>query len=434
MNIIRTLSKITDIQFLCGLLFFVLFFPQFQSKVGLVFEWIVTIGSFVFSFCFLLKKQKIKIRVGAVLGALILFCLILISIIRSADILIGGDLFELFKPVYFLTFFTLGYNIEWNDSKLKHFINYLFTIFLIISCYGLIESLTSVGNSVSMFLYKDARDVLAGKAIFSFISPYTFGSLLVFPVFYFYFMYFGIKGFKYKYIIAFIISLVCLFLTQSRTSFLSFILTFILSFIFALFSGWLPFRKSVIRFSLFLILIIGILFPIIIAFAEDKLSYLFIGLELLFKQLENFEFDAFIYSSPSISLRYEQLLYAIENQDNIPIIGVAIGKAVLMPESFFAMYLFRVGILGIIVHLSFIIYTLRKSYSIAKYYSKKDIQLSIFFYSIFIYFISFFFSYFSSSVNDQTRTGFIFYILIAIVCYFNNNLYKIETTSLQKIQ
>ncbi len=156
-------------------------------------------------------------------------------------------------------------------------------------------------------------------------------------------------------------------------------------------------------------------------------SYIYKGLEVVWVTLSERGIGEALYSTPSISLRLEQFQFALDAQDSIPLIGVAVGKAVLMPESLYALYLYRAGILGIIIHLALLIYLFFSSKKCAKYFSEKnDIHMYSWFMAIHFYALSLPLSYFSSAVNDQTRTGFIFYFLIASTIYTKRKIYNNE--------
>jgi hypothetical protein len=171
-----------------------------------------------------------------------------------------------------------------------------------------------------------------------------------------------------------------------------------------------------------------VLLPFIITFIHDRLGYLYNGLDVFFRSLKGFtvsDIERVIMWNRTLAIRYEQLLFAVEHQDKIPLIGIGIGKAVLMPESFYAMYYYRTGLIGISIHIGLLLYSIYWSLFFAKKYAwiKTGESKMLFnvFMAIAIYFISFFLNYFSSAINDQTRTGFIFYTLIAILVYYKNH-------------
>jgi hypothetical protein len=414
--------SITNIQYLIFTTFIALFFPQFLSSTGLLLEWILTGLLLLLSICFFVSyRNKIKISTGSLIISTLFLFLLFISVARSFDIFIFNDLFELIKPVYFFSFFLVGYNINWTIKKVEYFFNCLMSFLCFASVFGIFESLTDIGNTIAHTVYKDLRGGVQYKAVFSFISPYTFASVLILPLFYYLFKLIQLKKGKIKNSIFLSLFFVCFVLTQSRTTFICLIFVFIFLFVNMFVSNWIPFRKIFIRLFIFIIAFVALSIPFLIPFAEKNLSYLYIGLDVVIRNISDFDFQTFIYSSPSISNRYEQLMFAIEKQGVFPFLGCGIGKALFMPESFYAMYYYRVGLLGVLIHFAFLVYAIYCAYYIGKKYTliNKDSNMNfiLILCSIAVYFASFFITYFSSAVNDQTRSGFIFYVLIGMLCH-----------------
>jgi hypothetical protein len=426
-------KDIKDVDFLILVTLVTLFFPLFQPYAGLLLEQVLTLLLTGIGFFFLLANRKRKIKRIALTISLIYMSLLIISVLRSLDILIINDLFELGKPLYFLMFFSIGYNIRWNNLKVIKYFSSLMMFLFIAALIGIGEAVNPLINAITSILYKDQRPVLTNKAVFSFISPYTFATVSLFPIFFYF-----VKIMKQKNLFflcdlsKFLIFTLCLILTQSRTIFISFIITFIMFFILVFYNKWFPNRQKIITVIVIVVSIIVISIPFIVSFAENNLHYLYGGLNAIFSQLNNITVERFIYSSNSISNRFEQIVFAIEHQDKIPLIGVGIGKAILMPESFYAMYYFRTGLIGICIHFGLILYSIYWALYFSRIYAtrglknKSNFLLTSIFFSIAIYFMSFFFDYLSSAVNDQTRSGFVFYVLVAILCFYKKHYKKMR--------
>jgi hypothetical protein len=417
-----------DVKLFIVFTFVTLFFPQFQVYVGLLFEQLLSFGLCFFSFILLLMNKGNRIRIKAVFITLIYLLILFISVLRSLDILIINDLFELAKPIYFFSFFCLAYSIKWNNQKLLKYFSWLMFFLFIGALIGIGESVNSTINALTMTIYKDSRGVLSYKAVFSFITPYTFATVLLLPIM-FYFI--KILWPKDKYfllnLVQLLLFLACFILTQSRTLLIGFVFMLLVFFVLVLCNKWYPYRRKLLAYFLMLFFLIRISIPFIVSFAESNLRYLYGGLNVLFKNMEGLDIERIVYSNPSTRNRYEQILFAVEHQDIIPLVGVGIGKAVLMPETFYAMYYYRVGLIGICIHFGIILYSIYWALYFAKRYSALNLKivdnyiLAAIFLSIAVYFISFFLNYLSSAVNDQTRSGCIFYTLIAIVCYYKNH-------------
>ncbi|WP_342591105.1 O-antigen ligase family protein [Pectobacterium parvum] len=222
----------------------------------------------------------------------------------------------------------------------------------------------------------------------------------------------------------FLLFLLCLLLTQSRTVFIALVLTMVLFTIYMILTNNFSAKNKYITMVIVFLIFLAICLPILIIYAKNNLEYLYNGLNLVYERLLNFHFNDFIYSSPSITSRYEQLMFVMNSIDQIPLIGVGIGKAVLMPESFYALYLYRVGVIGILMHVVMLILAFKKCSELAVKY-KYDVSLNCFFMSFQFYLISLPFSYASSALNDQVRSGFIFYVLLGMVFKCSDNFKKV---------
>lgn len=292
--------------------------------------------------------------------------------------------------------------------------------------FGLFEAWTDTGLKLSTLLYKENRSVLTNKAVASFIITYVFASFLILPFFYFF-----IKAivhprmFNKNYILSFLV-LSCLISTQSKTVLISFMFTIIAFFILYLSYRFTPNKK---RLRLLLILFVTLLLVgigFLLTLFEDNLSYIYKGISIVLNAFIDGGIQKALYSTPSVSLRYEQFMFAFDAQNTIPVIGVAIGKGVLMPESLYAMYLYRYGILGGLLHFVLVYILFKYSYKNAKFFSDmKEGVLFPFFLALHFYALSLPLSYFSSAVNDQTRTGFMFYSLLALTLIVNEKKQKL---------
>jgi hypothetical protein len=414
------------ISFYICFLALVLFFPGLISFFGLAVEQGLTILIFGVSIlCLLLFKTKLSFRVFYVS-----FCFyayfqisVIISLLRSTDIFISSDLVEIFKPLYLYVFFILPYCILREVDDLYRVSYSLMFFCIILSLFGIFESWTSIGYNISTFLYKPARAVLKDKAVASFIITYTFASFMILPFFYFITKFLSEKKvFNINIMISFIM-VFCIFSTQSKTVFIGLFFTLALFFLCYLIYGFTINKKRVLVFIFCFIISLLLGIGVLMELFEDKLGYIYSGLEIVLSSFLSGGVATAIYSTPSVFLRFEQLEFALNQQDTIPLIGVAIGKSVLMPESIYALYIYRFGLIGLILHFIMLWVLIKKSYHCASFFAEfKDKHLYSFFMAIHFYALSLPLSYFSSAVNDQTRTGFVFYFLIASTLFISTKI------------
>ena len=404
---------------ICSLL--VLYTPQFANYVDLLLEQALTFGVTVILFFYLVYSKK-TIPVCALFCALSFLNIFCIDLVRSYEIVITNDFFELIKPFSFLLYFALGYTVHFSSQETSKYAKWLMGNFLLISLLSILEAIVPSVNNLFAIIYKSPRAALKMKAVFSFISPYCLAAILVLPFLYFFFCFFAFK--KAKYLAASLILLLALLLTQSKTVFLGVILTFGIFFFIVIFTKWIIGRRQMLLTFFVLVATVLLSFPLLLVIAKEKLSYLYAGLEIFFKAFSNLDIIEVLNAQPTTRLRFEQLQFAIAHQNFIPLIGVAIGKGVLMPESFYALYLYRTGLIGIAIHVFMVFFAGKRAFLLSKFYAlQSQKKLSCFYLALFMFFISLIFSYFSSAVTDQTRIAFFFY-------FFIGHLYSV---SLEKI-
>lgn len=408
----------------------VLYAPQFSQYFGLLFEQFLTLGITIMIFFFILQKKN-SIPACAVLCSFTFLAIFCIDLLRSVDFVVTNDFFELIKPFSFLLYFSLGYNAHFTSTEIKKYSSWFMLNFLVISLLSVGEASVVCINDIFTILYKSPRLALKMKAVFSFISPYCLATILVLPFVYFLLMFFASR--KLKYIFAVLLCGSALLLTQSKTVFLGVILTFFIMICIVLKSRWIIGRKRILFTSITFFIVIVMSLPLLLMFAKEKLAYLYEGLEIFFKAFSNFDMLEVLNAQPNTRLRFEQFLFALEHQDFFPLIGVAIGKAVLMPESFYALYLYRTGLIGIFIHTFMVLFAVRRAALLSKHYAiLNNIQLSSFYFSLVIFFISLVFSYFSSAVTDQTRIAFFFYFLIGHLYSIPLNQFIVTKKSMYK--
>lgn len=403
-----------------------LFFPGMVSSFGLLLEQCLTMGLFLVGVvCIILYKPLLPKGVLYISFLLYAYFQIIITIdlLRSTDIIITSDFFEIAKPLYLYVFFIMPFCFMRTLHDVELVTKYLMIFCIILALFGIMEAWTKIGYDISTLLYKPIRDVLKNKAVASFIITYTFASFLVIPFFYYLTRFFSKKRFFNKDLIFLFLVLVCIFSTQSKTVFISILITLFLYLFLCLLYSFSLNKKKIILTILVLIVSLSVSLGVLASVFSEHFSYIYNGLDVVLTTLIDKGFINALNSTPSISLRVEQFEFALDAQDSIPLIGVAIGKGVLMPESFYALYLYRTGIIGIILHLSIVLYLFVSSYKCARFFANKNnIHMYSWFMALHFYALSLPFSYFSSAVNDQTRTGFVFYFLIASTIFIRRRI------------
>jgi hypothetical protein len=392
-------------------------FPLFNQSLGLLVEQLFTMTLFGVSLFVIAQSQMTVSRsnLSVFIIVFVFLVLTLLSLLISGNDVITRDVIELAKPVYLGSFFLLSYLCKWRYNDFQRYIKFVLITFIFIGIWGILEANTSLVNSISGIIYKETRSSLQFKAIGAFIAPYVFGSLMLMPAWYF-LLAVLFQPRKVLNFLGFTICFLALVFTQSRTIILSFAATIIYFLIFAIVTKWLPKRRVVLLITYILI---ATFITTLVAFYDEiklALGYMVRGLEVVVISLQNGGFDALIERQKSVGLRFAQLMFAVENQMLVPLIGVGIGKALFMPESFYALYLYRYGLTGIIIHVALVVFVWYRSIKLAKVLRSDSAKPEFaFLIATSIYMVSLPISYLSSSINDFTRTGFFFYVLAGLV-------------------
>ncbi len=196
-----------------------LFFPGMINSFGLLFEQGLTMGLLVVSLFFVLS-YKASINRNTLYLSFLLYSyfqiVIIISLIRSIDIIIVSDVFEIVKPFYLYLFFLLPFCFIKSINDLSIIVKYLMCFCLVLSVFGIIEAWTNVGYNLSTLLYKPDRGVLRNKAVASFIITYTFASFLVLPFYYFLTKFISTRGLLNKNLFFFISNFVVYLLNSKQ--------------------------------------------------------------------------------------------------------------------------------------------------------------------------------------------------------------------------
>lgn len=394
---------------LCG----TIFFPLLPDYAGLALEYLLMVANILILAAL---SYVLSVKVGArSFGVFLVFVvLLLLSLVRSTDILVLEDFFELSKPLLFFLVFCVYLSVFRRYEIASDYTRFIYGVMIAICIFGVLESLLGGFNSFSSVVYKGGRQPVQYKAVIGFISPYTYASLVMLPI--------GISLFyclmgyrKLISIVLFLLSLSALVLSQSRTVLLGFLFNCVVLLPLMLGVSWLPNKRyfKALCVGVLAVLVVGL--PFFWSYAEDNLRYIYSGISVVIENFDLSDYEKLIYSTPSISNRYEQFVNVWEYQDIVPLFGVAIGKAQFWPESFYALYLLRVGVIGVVIHFGVITAAAVASWRLARFYASADVRMTGFFLGCFYYMCSLPISYFSSAVNDQVRSGMLFYILLALI-------------------
>lgn len=339
--------------------------------------------------------------------------LIALAILRDSSRAVVSDLFEFYKPLYALVIVSATLLIRWDDRAVGRLVNAYLIIFALIGLYCLFEVAGGqTANQVSNLLYRSDKAVLVGKATGTLGITYLhasfmlFGALLAAALL----LHLG----KIRYLVIAALSLLAILFSQSRAAIIA--LATLVACVFLTYWAYRNFRHKGAFYLLFGAVVVTTYLALdrILPLFEN-LPYLYGGIELLLER--GVEPDG----QGSFSKRYQQILFAVESHDTIPLIGVGIGKGYArLLESYYALYLFRYGGVGIALSLAifFAFYFLSlKAFNRAIGAGQR--RNACFFIALHLWMYALPVLSLSGTIHDQGKFMVFFYGSLAVVTSYN---------------
>lgn len=343
------------------------------------------------------------------LVALTFLLLICLAALRDAHRLVLSDLFELHRPVFAALIFITTLLIRWDDQSVTRVARAYIVIVSLVAAYSIFEALGGhVAQQVSTLLYKSDKAVLVGKATGPFGGTYVLAAFMLFGLVYSSALFLYLRQYRYLFFAS--LALLALFLSQSRAGAIALVVLGLSVMLFYWAYG--NFRYKV-RFYLgaaaALLLLLVILDSVLPLF--QNLPYLYNGIERLLAR--GIDPDG----AGSFNERYRQLVFAIQSQDDVPLIGVGIGKGYArLLESYYALYFYRYGAVGIVLSLiifATFFYLGVRCYNIAIRNGQR--QNAAFFVALHLWMYAFPILSLSSAFHDQGKFAVFFYGGLAIM-------------------
>lgn len=417
------------------LLLFTFLFPTFPAltrtggagRLGeMMLVFIILAILLLYTFIYNSKIRLVPLLTGLFVTSIFIL-LISVSIINESQFITVRDLYEYHKPILIFMIFCFFLSFDWKDENLeKYFLKPLYIIFVFFICYSILEVFFGrFGTFISTIFYKQNRPVLYNKATGSFGVTYFFATFMLLSSLLFFFRYILTRHFKD--FIFFLGSVLALVTTQSRTLFIALALAFVYIFLtYWMYRGF-PFKKRLYLGTLLFIVVLFVIWDALMLWASQAFPYLYSGLDYL---IRSGGVDA--EGVGSANVRYQQLLWAWDNQSSFPLFGAGIGKGTgPQLESFYALYLYRYGFLGIFVALIIMIYNYFlaiKCYRLAR--NRKHISAAAFFLAFSVFCVVLPISSLSSVITDQVRFAILYYGTTALMITYRYNCAKQGTSNL----
>lgn len=371
----------------------------------------------ILTLLFLYQKHVFKIKLSSNAAVVLIYFILSIFIDIVQDLLKGvtvaSDFIELIRPLSFFLFYSF---YRYSSVGIKNIeektLRTILTLFTILSVWSIIEIVFSKYLlEISYWLYRrESLPILVNKAIGSFAQTYQFGYVLLLPLVMSFIFWLKLGG--VKRLLLFMLFLVTLLLTQSKSMYVCAVLCIIVSiFLPVLYRK----RSDVIKILFFVLLIVSLFYTIYITYYEvvkQILDYAFMGFDAMLRGKSN-----------SLRLRSEQLIWALENND-LWLFGGGIGKGEIMLESFYSLYFYRYGIVGMLIYVVMVMIIAKNAYTIARKEEKSNLRISIFYYSLFVFYLITPVALSSSCHQDTTKISFLFYGLMGLINYKTDSCNK----------
>jgi len=412
---LKTIKSI-DTFFLISLLL-ILIFPLFPTYLGNNSFHIIPIAIILSLILILKNKTNFILDRGIIKPNLFFFTtfiLLLISLINDSFYVASTgvkDFLGIIKPFYSYVFFLVGYTSIIDNGKKIMTLCRFFEIMIILSFILAFLEVFYLDQlkSILYFLYKrQERIVLIDKATGWFGVTYYFSYFISFLCYYSFFILTTKRN--VRSFLMFAISLITIFLTQSRTLILALAFGFtILPFLKQSFKN-----KTVYLFYIALLVIVIYLGFNYSEYLEEKLGYAYVGILRLFEEGVN------IYGSEegSANVRINQFWWAWNNNE-YKIIGFGLARdGEVFLESVYAYYMYRLGIVYLALFILLLVYFSRISSKLAVKFKKNKFFYSFFSACSMFYLISPI-ALFASASHEMPKIAFVFFICTGIVYRFH---------------
>ena len=409
------------------LIFFSFLFPTFDSFDGLfgfsagtvLFRLLII---FLLSLFFIKNLTKIVLinslhknflKIIFIYFLIFLF-LVSWSLVSDFNNLVMRDIFELHRPFYYGLIVIVSM-ILWNNDHLfhKYIISTLtFITFIEITLAFLHPIRIPLIQEILMF-YTKTPNALGYRSTGTFGNPYDFGVIMIF------FTFLLLQRFKFekKYFFAILLTLSFfgILLSQSKTALFIFIFCSIYSFSLSIFINNNIKSLSKYFFALVSVMFLGIFFyQEIYIFYTEKFIYMD----------KAFDLNRVIRKSFQEGNRLYDLFWVLERYSNANLLdwlfGLGIGKGIYDDIEFgYAIYLYRYGIVGLILYLSLLISTFRislKAYLRSKNKNMKNYEKL--FFSFHIWSCGLIFGTLANNFIDQPRITFLYFTILGLCLGF----------------
>lgn len=324
--------------------------------------------------------------------------------------IIQRDLYDLYKPLFYISIFTLTYLSIQDITDIKRYEKLLQVFFFILLITAVVQFFRFIPEI--LLQYTKTHNVKTGRVSVPFVNPYDYAFIVSFFAYYFIIKY--IYTGKKISLFLFILATFMILSTQSRSILGSYIIgLFIILPLLVLYLNRnkiinLKLTMTTLRFLVVFFLIILLVVWLVI-YILKYFPYIVYGFQTI---LSGEKLN-------SANTRLEQMIFAIESASRHPMLflfGHGPSKGVMeYVETYYTYAFYRYGIVGLFILLVFpLLLTIHILFKILKIL-KPTHNLYGLFAAILIWFIIMPISLIGNNFIEQLRISFFYYSILAIV-------------------
>jgi len=363
------------------------FFLKYYHKINLINDQHRTFINLLFSFF------------------LLFLFLVSWSLFYDLDNIIIRDIFELHRPLYYSLIIMISM-ILWSNDILLH--KYIIRVLIVIATFEIVLAFLHI-NRVNLLqnvltLYTKKPNAFGYRSTGTFGNPYDYGIVMIF----FTFIIFQSYRLEKKYYLAAlsILSFIAILLSQSKTAIYVFIFCVFYCILFLIVTHFNVKDLSKYFAIIFIVTALGIVYY------QDIYNY-FIDQFVYMERA--FDIKRLIRKSFQSGNRLYDLFWVIERYKNANILnwlfGLGIGKGIYDDIEFgYALYLYRYGLVGLILYISILftgVIISYKAFKKAKNSGMKNYNKLFFAYHIWSF--GLIIGTFANNFIDQPRITFLYF-------------------------
>ncbi|MFD2036797.1 hypothetical protein ACFSKL_18475 [Belliella marina] len=407
---------------------FAMFFPSFhvylESAGAILINGLVIVFSFIAIALNYRKNVKNQLKVletksFKLISGIFIVLLIHIPISMSLGSLFSDftivtrDFYELHRPILYLLIFCLAYFsiTSYEDlEKLNKIMIFIFVCFII---FGINQNIRFSDDLT--VLYTKFHNARTRRLSIPFVNPYDYAFVMILFIFYYLFRF---VYNHWAYLFFFIIALVLFMLTQSRSMAVGLLFGLIIVVpIFMIYNQRMPLFKGRLSFGMMkygILSIAGIIgFSILLSYILTNFSYL---TKSFVRIIESGSLESM---DNATSIRKDQLMFTLDLAVSNPFIllfgnGAAKEKMEFV-ESMYTYFLFRYGLIGLVVYFLIpLLLGIKYTIICLKLLTTKD-ALFPFFAAILVWLICLPLCSIGNNITEQVRVSFLYYSILAIL-------------------